>query len=60
MIGKEIIAKKSVSLNEIKDVLKSRNKDGELTYEQKTTFDYVKKFSKLTAAKHKKILRELK
>jgi DNA-directed RNA polymerase subunit F len=59
MIGKEIIAKKPISLNEIKDILKERNKEGELTYEQKTTYDYVKKFSKLTAAKQKKIMKEL-
>jgi DNA-directed RNA polymerase subunit F len=59
MIGKEIIDKKPVSLVKIKEILKERNKEGELTYEQKTTYDYVKKFAKLTAAKQKKLLADL-
>jgi DNA-directed RNA polymerase subunit F len=62
MIGKENLGQKPVTLVTVKEILKERNADAdtELSYEQKTAFDYSKKFAKLTKAKHEKILAELK
>ena len=59
MIGKENLGQKPVSLIQVKEMLKGRNAETELSYEQKTAFDYSKKFAKLTKAKHDKLLAEL-
>jgi len=64
MIGKKINSQKYVSLLETIGIIKERldmNEKGiEPTYEQNLTKDYVKKFSKLTPAKAKKLFEELK
>ena len=62
MIGKENLGQKPVSLVQVKEMLKERNaqEETELSYEQKTAFDYAKKFAKLTKAKHDKLVEELK
>lgn len=64
MIGKKINAQEFISLSEVKDILKERldlNEKGvEPSYEQNLASDYVKKFVKLTPAKAKKLLEELK
>jgi len=46
MIGKKILEDKPVTLAEVKEILQTRKDDGELTYEQKVTYDYAKKFGK--------------
>ena len=64
MIGKKINSTQVVSLSEVKDILKERidknEKEVEPTYEQNLTTDYVKKFVKLTPAKTKKLLEDIK
>ena len=64
MIGKKINSNEYISLFEVKGILKERldqNEKGvEPTYEQNLAKDYVKKFVKLTPAKSKKFLEELK
>ena len=60
MIGKEIVAQKPVSLVSVKEILKERSSAAEMSYEQKTTYDYARKFAKLTKAKEAKLLEELK
>lgn len=51
MIGKKTIDDKPVSLSDVKAILSTRKETGELTYEQKVSFDYVKKFSKVNQKK---------
>jgi DNA-directed RNA polymerase subunit F len=46
MIGKKVLEDRPVTLSEVKDILHSRKEDGELTYEQKITYDYARKFGK--------------
>jgi len=64
MIGKKVNSSDYVSLYKVKDILKERlsqNEKGiEPTYEQNLAKDYVKKFSKLTPAKSRKLSEELK
>jgi len=59
MLGKKLESSKPVPIFEVKEMLKEREADGELTYEQTLANDYVKKFSKLTKAKGIKLIEEL-
>lgn len=59
MIGKKLESSKPVPIFEVKELLKEREADGELTYEQTLANDYVKKFSKLTKAKGPKLIEAL-
>jgi DNA-directed RNA polymerase subunit F len=59
MIGKEIVSATPVSLTTVKALLKERSTDKELTYEQKMSFEYAKKFAKLTPSKVTKLLEGL-
>ena len=59
MIGKKLLAAKPVSLFEVKEFLKERSEQGELTYEQNLTSEYVKKYAKLAKTKAAKLLEEL-
>lgn len=59
MIGKELLSKKPIGLVNVQAMLKERKSEKDLSYEQKLTYEYSKKFSKLTPAKHKKIMKEL-
>jgi DNA-directed RNA polymerase subunit F len=43
----EILSEKVVSSYEAKKILKKREKEGELNYEQKNALDYLSKFKKL-------------
>lgn len=47
MIGTEIGERKPVSLATVKAILKSREKEGELHYEQKLALEHASKFGKL-------------
>src|SRR3989338_303605 len=46
MIGKEIISQKALTLAELKNILQKREKEGELSFEQKTALEYAKEFGK--------------
>ena len=64
MIGKKINYSKIVPLFEVKEMVKERldqnDKGIEPTYEQNLVSDYSKKFVKVTPAKGKKLLEDLK
>ena len=51
--------KKMVTLAEVKDILSERQKDGELTAEQKLALDHAQKFSRVDSKKAKKLVKEL-
>jgi DNA-directed RNA polymerase subunit F len=51
--------KKMVTLAEVKDILSERQKDGELTAEQKLAFDHAQKFSRVDSKKARKLVKEL-
>lgn len=59
MIGKRLINSEPVSLSEAKELIERRKKDGELTYEQNLTFDYCKKFAKLSPDDSRALANEL-
>lgn len=60
MIGKKMNSSRDIPLYEVRELLKERVEAGEPTYEQSLTYDYVKKFSKLTESKAEKLIAELK
>jgi len=64
MIGKKINNVENLPIYEVKDILKERLKDktkeDKISYELESTNEYVKKFAKITPAKGKKLLSELK
>jgi len=59
MIGDEIISSKKITLTEVKELMKTRKKEKELTYEQDLTQKYAKNFSKLTEKQAQKLFEEL-
>lgn len=59
MIGKKLLASKPITLSEVRDYLKDRSEQSELTYEQNLTNEYVKKYAKLAKTKAAKLLEEL-
>jgi len=59
MIGEEFIGRKPVTLAEVKQLLKARKKDKELTYEQDQTYKYASTFAKLTLKQREKLFSEL-
>ncbi len=64
MIGKKVSYSKLVPIFEVKDLVKERvdqnDKGIEPTYEQRMVLEYTKRFAKLTPAKGKKLLEDLK
>ncbi|MEM3399479.1 MAG: RNA polymerase Rpb4 family protein [Candidatus Micrarchaeia archaeon] len=60
MIGKEMIKIKPVSLGTVAEILGEREKEGELGFEQQTTLEYAKKFTKLEKEKREQLFNELK
>ncbi len=61
MIGKEVTGKRSATIDEVLEILESRSKAGDLTYEQQLALEHTKKFAhdKQKVAKAKKELNEL-
>jgi len=59
MIGKKLLASRPVALADVKEYLKERSEQGELTYEQNLTNDYVKKYAKIAKTKAAKLLEYL-
>ena len=55
----KVIETKPVSMAEAKDILSSREKKKELSYEQKLALEHLNKFTKLTPEQAKKLLEEL-
>jgi len=51
--------KKVVSLAEVKEILEERQKDGELTPEQKLSLEHAQKFSRIDSKKAKKLVKDL-
>lgn len=60
MMEEKLLDKKIIPLAEVKELLRERAKEGELTYEQGLTLKYAEKFSHLTKAKAEKLLEELR
>jgi DNA-directed RNA polymerase subunit F len=58
-LPKEKIDEDPLPLAEVKNILQKRSKEGELSYVQRVTLDYVNKLSPLTATKAKKLIKEL-
>ena len=59
MFGKKIINETPLTLAEVRLILKKRLEDGELNYEQKVSYDYVKEFGKTAINKVKTALEKL-
>ena len=59
MILMKVLDIKAVSMPEAKDILSSREKDKELTYEQKLALEHLKKFTRLKPTDSKKFLDDL-
>jgi len=60
MMEEKVLEKRFVPIAEVKELLKERAKDSELTYEQSLTAKYAEKFSHLSKAKAEKLIEELK
>ncbi|MFH1545058.1 MAG: RNA polymerase Rpb4 family protein [archaeon] len=60
MMEEKVLDKKIIPLVEVKELLRERAKEGELSYEQGLTLKHAEKFSHLTKAKAEKLLQELK
>lgn len=59
MIGKELIDAQPVPLIKVKRILDKRAKEGELSYEQKIVYEYVKENAKGSEKKIKEALEKL-
>jgi len=55
----EIKSSEPLSLAEVKEILKKREKDGELAYEQAQSLENADRFSTATPAKVKKLVSEI-
>ncbi|MCX6800727.1 MAG: hypothetical protein NTZ73_00895 [Candidatus Diapherotrites archaeon] len=56
----KVVSMKPVSLFEVKQVLKERGTEKELTYEQDQTSKFIEKFAKLTEKQTEDLISELK
>lgn len=56
---KKVLTEKITPLSEVKEILESRSKEGELKYEQRLTLDYASKFAKIKSGKAEKFIKEL-
>lgn len=59
MIGEEFVGRKPITLVGVKNILKKRKKEKELTYEQEQTYKYASIFAKLTNKQCEKLYSEL-
>lgn len=55
----KILSSKPVSISEVKDILKKREKEGELGYEQQTSMEYSENFSKHSKSESEKLIKQL-
>lgn len=56
---KEVLNEKSITLEEVQEMLKDNEKRGELSYIQRVTLDYAIKFSQLPIEKARELVVEL-
>lgn len=59
MIGEKVIEEEPITYPETLDILEERKKEEELEFEQRLSYDYVQKFSKLSSEDAKKLIEEL-
>ena len=59
MIGKKLSSSEPIPLAEVKELIEQRKKEGELSYEQNLTYEYTKKFSKLSSTDARALINEL-
>ncbi len=59
MIGRKALEERAVTSSEVKLILKEREGEGELNYEQRTSLGYLEKIIKLDPKKAKKAVEEL-
>ncbi len=59
MIGEEHISRKPIALIDVKEILKERKKEKDLTYEQEQAVKYANAFAKLTSKQSEKLFKEL-
>jgi DNA-directed RNA polymerase subunit F len=59
MIGKAILNKRIVSIQEVLEILENRKKESELGYEQELAYEHAKKFSKISKEKAEKLIQQL-
>ncbi|MFH1587389.1 MAG: RNA polymerase Rpb4 family protein [Candidatus Diapherotrites archaeon] len=59
MIGKRVNSSEEIPIYKVKEILKEKSNEGELSYEQNLTYEYVKKFARVSPAKAEKLLGDL-
>ncbi len=59
MIGEKVLGEEPITYSETLEILEERKKEEELEFEQRLSYDYVQKFSKLSAEDAKKLAEEL-
>lgn len=59
MIGEEVTEETPVTFSESLEILEERKKEKELEFEQRLAYDYVQKFSELSAKEAKELVDEL-
>lgn len=59
MIGDEINEENPITFAETLEILEEKKKDEELEFEQRLAYDFVQKFSQLSAEKTKELIEEL-
>ncbi len=59
MIGKRLISQTPLTLAEVKELIESRKKEGELSYEQNLTLENCIQFSRLSVKEAKELIDEL-
>ena len=56
MIGKKIIEASNVTVSDVKNILTKRKKEGELSYEQKLSYDYSAEFGRLAVTRARELV----
>ena len=56
MIGKKTIEERDITLSDVKAILDKRKKEGELSYEQKLSYDHAGEFGKLKVTRARELV----
>ncbi|MFC2175301.1 RNA polymerase Rpb4 family protein [archaeon] len=56
MIGKEMVEEKDITVSDVKNILSKRKKEGELSYEQKLSYDYSAEFGRLSVTRARELV----
>ncbi|MFO7872402.1 MAG: RNA polymerase Rpb4 family protein [Candidatus Undinarchaeales archaeon] len=59
MIGKRLLGQEPVTMTEVKQLIKDRKKNGELSYEQNLVLEACNKFSKLSKKEAEKFVKDI-